>query len=260
MQPPPDPILSPQALRPLRIEVFRHVPFEGLGSMEAWFSTRGHMLNHVLFHDGGSPASTEGGKGPLADWIIVMGGPMGVHDEAEFPWLKEEKRALEAALKRGAAVLGVCLGAQLLAHVLGARVTRNPEKEIGWFPVESDPEASGTWLQKVFPSRFTPFHWHGDTFGIPAGAVRLGGSEACRNQGFLYGENVLGLQFHPEITADALSGLVKHCGAELSSAGGEKGRYVQDENGLKAGLAHAEALNAMMARACERLENRAACT
>jgi GMP synthase-like glutamine amidotransferase len=251
-------------LRPLRVEVFQHVPFEGLGSMEAWFADRGHIVSHTRLYDGDLPAGVPdvSGRrsGPEADWIIVMGGPMGVHDEAEFPWLRAEKSAIEAALARGASVLGVCLGAQLLAQVLGARVGRNREREIGWFPVDLDPGAAKTWVGRVFPSRFAPFHWHGDTFAIPEGAIPLGRSEACDAQGFLYRENVLGLQFHPEITPQSLEGLMRHCGGELSVAGGPEGRHVQDAEALKAGLADAPALNAMMAHACERLEARAACT
>ncbi|HKP97542.1 MAG TPA: type 1 glutamine amidotransferase [Fibrobacteria bacterium] len=246
--------------RPLRVEVFQHVPFEGLGSMEAWFRSRGHTLRYTRLYAGESPGqASPAANGPAADWLIVMGGPMGVHDEAEFPWLNAEKRAIEAALARGAAVLGVCLGAQLLAHVLGAEVAPNAHKEIGWFPVELDAEASRTWLGRVFPPRFTPFHWHGDTFGIPSGAARLGSSQACRNQGFLYRDNALGLQFHPEMTAEALSGLVKHCGGELTLAGTARGRFVQEEAGLLAGLGNAAVLNALMAQACERLEGLAAC-
>lgn len=246
-----------QPLRPLRIQIFHHVAFEGLGSMEPWLKSRGHVLSQVSWYrDGAAQAAA---SGPEADWIIVMGGPMGVHDDAELVWLREEKRALEAALKRGAAVLGVCLGAQLLAHVLGAEVAPNREKEIGWFPVGLSPEAQGTWLGRVFPPRFTPFHWHGDTFAIPRGAVALGASAGCANQGFLYNENVLGLQFHPEMTPEGLAGLVAHCGGELAVAGTDRGRFVQDESGLRAGLSGAEAMNAMMARVCERLENRAAC-
>ncbi len=244
-----------QALRPLRVQVFQHVAFEGLGSMEAWFRDRGHAVSPVRWYEGGTAKVS----GPEADWLIVMGGPMGVHDEAELPWLREEKRAIEAALKRGAAVLGVCLGAQLLADVLGAPVAPNRDKEIGWFPVELSPEAGKTWLGRVFPERFTPFHWHGDTFGLPQGAVALGRSEACANQGFLYGENALALQFHPEVTQEGLAGLMAHCGSELSIAGTERGRYVQNAEALRAGLSRAGELNAMMALACERLESRAAC-
>ena len=241
--------------RPLRIQIFQHVAFEGLGSMEPWLRERGHILSYTHFHAGDRPAA----DGPRADWLIVMGGPMGVHDEAELPWLKGEKRAIEAALKRGAAVLGVCLGAQLLAHVLGAPVSRNPEKEIGWFPVQLSKEAEAAWLGRVFPARFTPFHWHGDTFGIPAGALALGSSEACANQGFLYNRNVLGLQFHPEVTSASLAALIDHCGAELAAAGGKQGRYVQDAERLRSGIGGAPALNAIMAEACARLESLAAC-
>jgi GMP synthase-like glutamine amidotransferase len=248
-----------QPFRPLRIEILQHVAFEGLGSMETWFRPRGHSLKYTRLYAGESPGGAAAQE-PPADWLIVMGGPMGVHDEAEFSWLAAEKRAIEAALKRGAALLGVCLGAQLLAHVLGAQVTRNPEKEIGWFPVDLAPEAAGAWPGKVFPSHFTPFHWHGDTFGIPAGAIPLASSAACRQQGFLYRENALGLQFHPEITADSLAGLLRHCGDELAIAGSDQGRFVQDEAALRAGLAQSSALNAMMAQVCEQLENRAACT
>ena len=247
------------AFRPLRVQVFQHVAFEGLGSMESWFRGRGHTLSQVRWYEGQTAQGARSAAGPEADWLVVMGGPMGVHDEAELPWLREEKRAIEAALKRGAAVLGVCLGAQLLAHVLGAEVAPNRAKEIGWFPVDLSPEAAGTWLGRVFPPRFTPFHWHGDTFGIPHGAVALGRSEACANQGFLHGENALGLQFHPEVTPEGLAGLMAHCGPELAIAGSDKGRFVQDAEALRAGLGGAPALNAMMAQACERLESRAAC-
>lgn len=242
------------APRPLSVQVFQHVPFEGLGSMEPWFAGRGHRLAHVRLFAGEIPA------GPDADWIIVMGGPMGVHDEAEFPWLKAEKAALRAGLDRGAAVLGICLGAQLMAHVLGAEVKPNASKEIGWFPVGLSEAAKTTWLGRVFPERFTPFHWHGDTFGIPAGAVPLGSSSACANQGFLWGERALGLQFHPEVTAASQAALMRECGSELSIAGTERGRYVQDADALRAGLAGAPDLNRMMEKVCLRLESSAACT
>jgi GMP synthase-like glutamine amidotransferase len=250
------------APRPLRVQVFQHVHFEGLGSMEGWFAGRGHRLSHVRFFADDLPAGEEpAGKAaaPAADWLIVLGGPMGVHDEKEFPWLKAEKAALRAALERGAAVLGICLGAQLMAHVLGAEVKPNAAKEIGWFPVDLSAEARASWLGRALPERFTPFHWHGDTFGIPAGAVPLGSSRACANQGFLWRERALGLQFHPEVTPASLAALSTQCAGELAIAGGEGGRFVQDAETLRAGLAGAGELNAMMAGICLRLESLAAC-
>lgn len=230
--------------RALDIRVFQHVPFEGIGSMAAWVAERGHRLSHTRFHEGDRP------PGPSAyDLLIVMGGPMGVHDDATLPWMAEEKRALAAALEAGKAVLGVCLGAQLLAHALRARVTRNLLPEIGWHPVRLSEAARGTWLSEAFPPEFTAFHWHGDTFAPPAGAVPLGSSEACAQQGFLHGDRVLALQFHPEVTADSLEALVGACGHEL-----RPGPFVQDAETLRKGLAHAPSLNAMMARALGALE------
>src|SRR5690606_8435886 len=161
---------APPPFRHLRVHVFQHVPFEGLGSMGPWMESRGHRISYGQPYAGKEFLSGADG----ADWVIAMGGPMGVHDEDGLPWLRDEKRALERALRRGAAVLGVCLGAQLLADVLGAKVSRNHEPEIGWFPVDLEAEAGATWLGSVFPPRFTPFHWHGDTFDLPGSAVPLG--------------------------------------------------------------------------------------
>lgn len=229
------------------IRVFQHVPFEGIGSMAAWAAEENHRLSHTRFHAGELPPAA-----PDYDLLIVMGGPMGVHDEKVLPWMTAEKRAIAEALEAGKAVLGVCLGAQLLADVLGAPVTRNRTAEIGWFPVRLSGEARRTWLAEAFPESFTAFHWHGDTFAIPAGAVPLGSSDACANQGFLLGDKVLALQFHPEVTQGSLEDLIVACGDEL-----KPGAFVQDAAALRQDIGRAAELNAMMARACRRL--RAAC-
>ena len=125
-----------------------------------------------------------------------------------------------------------------------------PQAEIGWFPVALSPAARDAWLSEAFPDSFPAFHWHGDTFALPSGFVPLGASPACANQGFLGGKraNVLGLQFHPEVTAESVGALVAACGDELRPA-----PYVQDAAALREGLGHAAALNAMLARACDRL-------
>jgi GMP synthase (glutamine-hydrolysing) len=149
------------------------------------------------------------------DFLLVMGGPMSVNDEAGVPWLVDEKRFVEKAVNAGKTVVGVCLGAQMIANVLGSRVYRNAEKEIGWFPVRLTDEGLQSRSFKGFPREFTAFHWHGETFEIPAGAVRLAGSGACMNQAFEYDGRVVGLQFHLETDEPGASKLIEHCGNEI---------------------------------------------
>jgi len=117
-------------------------------------------------------------------------------------------------------VLGVCLGAQLVADVLGGRVTRNPQKEIGWFPVQLTDEARASPLLGGFPQQFLPFHWHGDTFSIPPGAVRIASSAACANQAFQFDDRVIGLQFHLDYSAESIETMIGNCGDELMDAPG----------------------------------------
>jgi GMP synthase (glutamine-hydrolysing) len=151
-----------------------------------------------------------------------MGGPMSVHDEGLYPWLAEEKNLIEGALKAHKRVLGVCLGAQLLANVLGAKVSKNQHKEIGWFPVELTRQAASSDLLAGFPESFPAFHWHEETFAIPAGARHLARSEACENQAFEFGGTALAVQFHLEVTASAVRRLIQNCRADISS-----GQYQQ---------------------------------
>lgn len=225
---------------PLRIQVFQHVPFEDIGCMAPWAESQGHALRYTRLFAGDLPPAPSD-----YDLLIVMGGPMGVHDEGRLPWLTAEKRALHRALEADKAVLGICLGAQLIADVLGAPVTRNRFPEIGWHAVELAAVAGRTWMAEAFPSAFPAFHWHGDTFGIPAGAVVLGSSAACVNQGFLYGERTLALQFHPEATEAGVEDLLRECGEEL-----RPGPFVQDAAAIRAGMDRIPEANAMMIKAC----------
>jgi GMP synthase (glutamine-hydrolysing) len=197
----------------VRIHSFQHVPFEGLGCIEDWAAANRHAVTVTRFFQGDPFPAME-----KLDWLIVMGGPMGVHDEREFPWLEQEQRFIGEAIEKGKRVLGICLGAQLLADVLGARVFRNPQKEIGWFPIELTEEAARNPIFGGLPQRFDVFHWHGDTFDLPCGATRIAASAACANQGFTYGPNVLALQFHLEITPAGLAALVEHCEGDLVPA------------------------------------------
>lgn len=194
------------------IHWLQHVPFEGLGSMEEWLIEQGHNLfcTRLWAGDPFPPLDSFAG-------LIVMGGPMGIYEHEQYPWLVREKAFLRAVVDREIPILGICLGAQLLADVLGAEVRANPEKEIGWFPVIRTPDIPES-LRPVLPEELTVFHWHGDTFGLPEDAVRLYTSSACANQAFLYRDHVLGLQFHLETTRDSAAALIDNCRPELVSA------------------------------------------
>jgi GMP synthase-like glutamine amidotransferase len=195
----------------MSIHYLQHVPFEGLGAIEDWCEIRGHSITVTRLFSEPLPPRFDG------DLLVVLGGPMNVYEEGRHPWLAAEKRFLRGAIADGARVLGICLGAQLLSAVLGGSVSPNPEKEIGWYPIELTAEAGTVPGFDRLPRRFTALHWHGDTFSIPEGAVRLAGSTACANQAFAWdGGRVLGLQFHLEETVDSLALLVEHAAHEVA--------------------------------------------
>ncbi len=187
----------------MHIHWLQHVPFEGLGCIEPWLAKNKHEVSCTRLWAGDSLPVIKRGDG-----LIVMGGSMGVYDEALYPWLADEKEFIKQIIVQNKPVLGICLGAQLIAEVLGSRVWKNDQREIGFFPLAGD--------GRVFPEKFTAFHWHGDTFGIPEGAVHLASSTACKNQAFIYKDNVLALQFHLETTKESLLALYEHCKNEVT--------------------------------------------
>lgn len=216
----------------MRVHWFQHVPFEGLGVIGDWAKEKGYETACTRLHRGETP--TPQGE---YDFLIVMGGPMNIYDYGEYPWLKDEKKAIKSAIESGKKVLGICLGAQLIADVLGAEINGNGEKEIGWHKVKTLGEANNQILTD-FPKEFPAFHWHGDTFSIPEGAFRLFKSRGCGNQGFIYAENVIGLQFHLESTRKNIEELIENCADEMDG-----GRHVQDAGQIREGYVHIPEIN-----------------
>ena len=185
-----------------------HVPFEGLGCIENWISKHNHSVSYTHFFEKFTLPNLKD-----IDWLIVMGGPMGVYDENVYEWLAEEKKFIRQAIDSGKIVIGICLGSQLIAEVLGAKVYPNKQKEIGWFEIEQTDNNQA--ITTGFENRFPVFHWHGDTFDLPAGSRNLFHSAVTENQAFLYNENVLGLQFHFEVTAESLVQMIVNGANEL---------------------------------------------
>ena len=177
--------------------------------MEAWLTTQGHDLFCTRLWAGDVLPPPDSFSA-----LIVMGGPMGIYDHDEYPWLPVEKEFLREVIDRETPILGICLGAQLLADVLGAEVTANWEKEIGWFPIQATNDVP-PFLASIFPKELKVFHWHGDTFSLPEESVCIFESTACKNQAFLYKEHVLGLQFHLETTRESAATLIDNCRDEL---------------------------------------------
>jgi GMP synthase-like glutamine amidotransferase len=163
--------------------------------------------------------------------LIVLGGPMSVNDEDTFPWLVAEKQFIRDAVNAGKSVLGICLGAQLIACTLGAKVYTNDIKEIGWFPIEGT--SSGDSLTFSFPATLEVFHWHGETFDLPPDAIRLASSQWCKNQAFQVGTSVIGLQFHLETTPESVEEIISHCRGELIPS-----RSVQTERDILSATSH----------------------
>lgn len=193
----------------MKIHYLQHEPFEDIGNIELWIKERGYSVSKTRLYADPLPHADD------IDFLIIMGGAMSVNDEKTIPWLKPEKIFIEKFIKSGKPVIGICLGAQLLANVLGAKVYKNRYREIGWFPVHLTQEAASIAPLKNIPEVFTPFHWHGETFNIPEKAVRFAASEACENQGFFYGKNVCALQFHPEISEKSVNDLLKFCSGDI---------------------------------------------
>lgn len=232
----------------MKIHHLQHVSFEGPGTMESYFLHRGHQLSSTHLYIGQPLPSID-----EFDWLIVMGGPMGVYDEIEFPWMNEEKSLIQKSIESGKVILGICLGAQLIADILGAKVFKNEYREIGWFPIERKIDSNNSIMADVFPKTLDVFHWHGDTFDIPRGAHLLASSEACMNQGFIIEDRIVGLQFHLETTPTSAALLIENCRNEL-----DRSKFVQDENEILAKDKKFLRINERMRLVLEKLEQNSA--
>jgi GMP synthase (glutamine-hydrolysing) len=220
----------------IRIHHLQHVAFESLGSIATWASNRGCALSATHLYNGDSfPAQDD------FDCLVIMGGPMNIYEYDLYPWLTAEKKFIEQSIKNRKTVLGICLGAQLIADVLGQKVYAGRQKEIGWFPIYKTKQARQTPDADFFPSKAVAFHWHGDTFDIPGDALHLAESEACSSQGFIYNRQVVGLQFHLETTRRSAGLLIENCADEIVA-----GRFIQSADEMLTDDSRFETVNHLM--------------
>ena len=213
-----------------RIVVFQHVAVEPLGTLDALIRARGHRIRfHNFERDPDAQPNIDRYRG-----LVVLGGPMNVEDQHRRPHLKTELLAIERALAQGKPVLGICLGAQLLAHVLGAPVRRHERPEIGWYDLSLSSAGRADPVLGALGARMPVFQWHAYTYDLPAGAVHLARTDSCEQQAFRFGDKAYGFQFHLEADAAVIerwTGLASFR-AELATAG-----LTTDEHAIRASTA-----------------------
>lgn len=209
-----------------RVCALIHADPETPGLIAESLARRGIEIETVRGYAGESIPKDVKGR----DALLVMGGPMGVYEQDRYPFLRDEIHLIRQALQAGRPVLGVCLGSQLLAAGLGAKVAP-ARKEIGWFPVTLSDAAASDPLWRGVDRTFIPFHWHGDAFEIPSGAVSLASSEITPIQAFRHGTNAYGLLFHLELDEVMLRGMLDHFGDDLPGAGTDRGQVLSGAPG-----------------------------
>lgn len=195
-------------MKSIRIHCIQHVDFEGPGYIANWADSHQYPLKYTrMFSNELMPSADD------FDLLVIMGGPMSIHDSTDFPWLGNEKSAIREYIAQGKKILGICLGAQLIADALGAKVYPNDVKEIGWFDVQFTKQFCKSF--KLIDENVTLFHWHGETFSLPEGANLLASTPECKNQAFIFNNQLLALQFHPEITPESLISMIENGKNEL---------------------------------------------
>ncbi|MGH8149807.1 MAG: glutamine amidotransferase [Steroidobacteraceae bacterium] len=197
----------------------RHVAFEDCGTLADVLAERGFAVRYA---DVGRIDLREVDS-VAPDLLVGLGGPIAVYDEALYPWITQELRLFERRLRAAKPTLGICLGAQMLAHALGARVYAGPVKELGWKPLKLTPQGERSVVAPLASHSTSMFHWHGDTFDLPAGATLLASTAQVAQQVYAWGPSVLAFQCHPEIrAADIESWLIGHA-CELAATRGAEG-------------------------------------
>ncbi len=229
----------------MRIAVLQHVPFEGPAAIADWAAERGAAVavSH-LYRNDPLPALAD------FDMLAVMGGPMSVNDEARYAWLAPEIALVRDAIGAGKIVFGACLGAQMIAKSLGAKVYAATNKEIGWFPVNRSEAAHP--LFDGIPATFPAYHWHGETFDLPPGATRLAETASTPNQAFAIGSRALGLQFHVEATPASALDLLQNAADEIGT-----GPFEQSQDAIRAGVATCASLRPLLDRVLGNLTRKA---
>lgn len=195
----------------MKIDVLQHVAFEGLGAIEAWGIQHPiPFMVHKLYQNDSLPDADE------VDFLIILGGPMSANSHS-YAWLEKERKLIQDLIKRHKPILGICLGAQQIAKALNGNVFQGEWKEVGWHKIRKT-----TQRFDFIPEEMTVFHWHGEQFEVPHGAQRLFTSDACHNQGFIYQDNVIALQFHFESTQESIHALLENDEAYIDGS-----KYVQ---------------------------------
>jgi GMP synthase-like glutamine amidotransferase len=220
----------------MKVHTFMHVPYEGLGHINDWIISRGHTFSVTQWHKQEHPPAIDD-----IDMLLVLGGPMGVHDIQTYPWLLEEKAYIKAAIEQGILTAGICLGSQIIAELLGSEVKPNDQPEIGWHRISLTEEYLHTTNTNPFQSS-TPlvFQWHNDGFTLPQGAIPIASSPVGPCQGFLFKHHVLGLQFHLEMNEGYIKRLLSKARHELIP--GQP--YVQSEDAILAEISRCDNMKA----------------
>lgn len=214
----------------MNIHILQHLSFETPGMITHWAKENKHTPTFTYLFQSGHTYPKPGD----IDMLIILGGPMGVYEENLHPWMKAEKQFIKQCIASDKIVVGICLGAQLLADALGAKVYKHTTFEIGFYPVLKTLAAEKDAIFQNLPEEWMVFHWHGDTFELPAQTTLLFKSDGCKNQAFRRGK-CIGIQFHPEADQKLIMNMVQHTKQELVMK-----QYVQTEEEIKAQIGLAE--------------------